>query len=405
MTAVTVSGASVSRTSVSALGDPARRRATRRTSRPRSRGSGRDDVRLLVSDGDDRRRARHVRRSRRVPARRRRARREHVGDDPRRDRRGAARRLADPCPLLDRAARRLLAGRGPRRPTASTTVPFADDLTGVTVDLAGGGHVDMLDRFGGLAAAVARGRPPAPGRRPSTSTRTASRSATATRPAPGRSTRTSRSSATEPGSAEMPSAARPFTPELVVDLVRRGVTIAPILLHAGVSSLEAHEMPYPERYRVPATTAAHVNAVHAAGGRVDRGRHHRGAGARDRSTTAVSCTRARAGPTSSSRPSGACARSTAWSPAGTSPRPPTCSCSRRSPGAGPSSGAYAEATHAVVTCGTSSATATCCSRSGTGPDEPATGRARAARGAARRAVRAAPAGPGDRRRHRRASST
>ena len=57
---------------------------------------------------------------------------------------------------------------------------------------------------------------------------------------------------TEPGSAEMPSASRPFTPELVVDLVRHGVTIVPILLHTGVSSLEAHEMPYPERYRVPA---------------------------------------------------------------------------------------------------------------------------------------------------------
>ena len=66
----------------------------------------------------------------------------------------------------------------------------------------------------------------------------------------------------------MPSASRPFTPELVVDLVRRGVTIMPILLHCGVSSLEAHEMPYPERYRVPDATAAHVNAVHAAGGRV-----------------------------------------------------------------------------------------------------------------------------------------
>jgi S-adenosylmethionine:tRNA ribosyltransferase-isomerase len=46
------------------------------------------------------------------------------------------------------------------------------------------------------------------------------------------------------------------------------VTIVPVLLHAGVSSLEAHEMPYPERYRVLDSTAAHVNAVHAAGGRV-----------------------------------------------------------------------------------------------------------------------------------------
>jgi S-adenosylmethionine:tRNA ribosyltransferase-isomerase len=72
----------------------------------------------------------------------------------------------------------------------------------------------------------------------------------------------------EPGSAEMPSAARPFTAEVVVDLVRRGVTIAPILLHTGVSSLEGHERPYPERYRVGAHTAALVNATHAGGGRV-----------------------------------------------------------------------------------------------------------------------------------------
>jgi S-adenosylmethionine:tRNA ribosyltransferase-isomerase len=72
----------------------------------------------------------------------------------------------------------------------------------------------------------------------------------------------------EPGSAEMPSAARPFTPDVVVDLVRRGVTIAPILLHTGVSSLEGHERPYPERYRVGAPTAALVNATHAGGGRV-----------------------------------------------------------------------------------------------------------------------------------------
>ncbi len=73
---------------------------------------------------------------------------------------------------------------------------------------------------------------------------------------------------TEPGSAEMPSAARPFTAALVLELARRGVTIETILLHAGVSSLEAHEMPYPERYRVPDATAAHLNAVHHAGGRV-----------------------------------------------------------------------------------------------------------------------------------------
>jgi S-adenosylmethionine:tRNA ribosyltransferase-isomerase len=73
---------------------------------------------------------------------------------------------------------------------------------------------------------------------------------------------------TEPGSAEMPSAARPFTPAIVDQLARKGVRIAPIVLHAGVSSLESHEPPYPERYRVPAATAAVVNGARALGGRV-----------------------------------------------------------------------------------------------------------------------------------------
>jgi S-adenosylmethionine:tRNA ribosyltransferase-isomerase len=74
--------------------------------------------------------------------------------------------------------------------------------------------------------------------------------------------------AREPGSAEMPSAAHPFTPELVTKLVARGVLIAPVTLHCGVSSLEAGESPYPERYRVPPETARLVNAVHGWGGRV-----------------------------------------------------------------------------------------------------------------------------------------
>ena len=74
--------------------------------------------------------------------------------------------------------------------------------------------------------------------------------------------------ATEPGSAEMPSAARGFTAELVTALVSAGVVIAPLLLHCGVSSPEAGEAPQPERYRVPAGTAALVNAARAGGRRV-----------------------------------------------------------------------------------------------------------------------------------------
>jgi S-adenosylmethionine:tRNA ribosyltransferase-isomerase len=74
--------------------------------------------------------------------------------------------------------------------------------------------------------------------------------------------------ATEPGSAEMPSAARGFTAELVTALVAKGIVFAPIVLHCGVSSPEAGEAPQPERYRVPATTAALVNAARDAGARI-----------------------------------------------------------------------------------------------------------------------------------------
>jgi S-adenosylmethionine:tRNA ribosyltransferase-isomerase len=71
-----------------------------------------------------------------------------------------------------------------------------------------------------------------------------------------------------PGSAEMPSAARPFTESVVTDLVARGVMIAPITLHCGVSSLEADEDPYPEQFDVPPATARLVQLTRQAGGRV-----------------------------------------------------------------------------------------------------------------------------------------
>lgn len=77
-----------------------------------------------------------------------------------------------------------------------------------------------------------------------------------------------------PGSAEMPSAARPFTKRTLRDLARRGVGIARIVLHTGVSSLEVEhedvdaESLYPEPFRVPRETADVVNATHDAGGRV-----------------------------------------------------------------------------------------------------------------------------------------
>jgi S-adenosylmethionine:tRNA ribosyltransferase-isomerase len=70
------------------------------------------------------------------------------------------------------------------------------------------------------------------------------------------------------GSAEMASAGRPFTHALLGRLDRSGVGIARVLLHTGVSSLDADEAPYPERFRVTPAAAAAVNAARAAGGRV-----------------------------------------------------------------------------------------------------------------------------------------
>jgi S-adenosylmethionine:tRNA ribosyltransferase-isomerase len=74
--------------------------------------------------------------------------------------------------------------------------------------------------------------------------------------------------ARNPGSAEMPSAARPFSTELVAALVADGIAIAPITLHAGVSSAEPGEPPVAELFGVPPATARLVNSARAAGGRV-----------------------------------------------------------------------------------------------------------------------------------------
>jgi S-adenosylmethionine:tRNA ribosyltransferase-isomerase len=74
--------------------------------------------------------------------------------------------------------------------------------------------------------------------------------------------------ASRPGSAEMPSAGRAFSARVLDDLRRKGVNVAPIILHTGVSSLEKDEPPYPERYEVPQEAVEAMRRAHAHGGRI-----------------------------------------------------------------------------------------------------------------------------------------
>src|SRR6266581_313316 len=79
--------------------------------------------------------------------------------------------------------------------------------------------------------------------------------------------------ATEPGSAEMPSAGRAFTWKLLLDLKRRGIDTAYIVLHAGLSSymddeLDAQHPSSEEEYLVSATRAEKINLTRAKDGRV-----------------------------------------------------------------------------------------------------------------------------------------
>jgi S-adenosylmethionine:tRNA ribosyltransferase-isomerase len=70
-----------------------------------------------------------------------------------------------------------------------------------------------------------------------------------------------------PGSAEMPSAGRPFSERALARLERKGIRLAPIVLHTAVSSLEDGDdvtgAPpiLPEPYDVPASTVEAIDAT------------------------------------------------------------------------------------------------------------------------------------------------
>jgi S-adenosylmethionine:tRNA ribosyltransferase-isomerase len=79
--------------------------------------------------------------------------------------------------------------------------------------------------------------------------------------------------AREPGSMEMPSAGRAFSWKLLLDLRRRGIDTAFLVLHAGLSSYldEKFDAGHPasvEPYRLETEAASRINAAKERGGRI-----------------------------------------------------------------------------------------------------------------------------------------
>lgn len=71
-----------------------------------------------------------------------------------------------------------------------------------------------------------------------------------------------------PGSAEMPSAGRGFTKKIIEALLKKGVVLAPLILHTGVSSLEENETPYPEYMEIDPVSATIINTAKNQGRRI-----------------------------------------------------------------------------------------------------------------------------------------
>jgi S-adenosylmethionine:tRNA ribosyltransferase-isomerase len=66
----------------------------------------------------------------------------------------------------------------------------------------------------------------------------------------------------------MPSAGRGFTQGLIDKLLKKGIVLAPIILHTGISSLEMNEPPYPEYMEIDPVSAAVINSAKAQGSRI-----------------------------------------------------------------------------------------------------------------------------------------
>ena len=248
---------------------------------------------MVARRADRRHRAQHVRAAAGVPRAGRPRRRQHVGHHPGRGRRRRRRRHPARRPPLDPARRRPL---GRRAAPARRTL-----------------HRALVGSAAAVAALARSGRDASRSRRP---TAAAGRLWVARLCAARNRTLTLAGRPRPPDPLPLRRATWPLTrvPERLRHRARqrrdaerrparsrptsspasspRASAFSPLVLHTGVASLEADELPYPERVQVPVETADRVNAARAARPPGRRGRHDRRAGARD----ARPATTARVGP-------------------------------------------------------------------------------------------------------------
>jgi S-adenosylmethionine:tRNA ribosyltransferase-isomerase len=237
------------------------------TAPPEVRGTGRDDVRLMVTHRDGALANTHMRR---------------LGDFLNEGDAlvvNVSRTLAAAVPVIGKPLRLHVA----RRVDASTwivelrnaagagTSPMLDATAGESFDLPAGGSVQLERPYrerddGRVRLWLATLTLPRPWLEYLEKHGGPIRYAYAGRPWPMDAYRTTYGC--EPGSAEMPSAGRALTHEMLAQLSARGIEIIPIVLHTGLSSPEAWEGTQEEFYRVSAASARRINTVRAAGGRV-----------------------------------------------------------------------------------------------------------------------------------------
>ena len=144
-----------------------------------------------------------------------------------------------------------------REPGPPGGTPSGVDRTGTAVHLTGGAMLDVGSRYApGSRLWSAELRSPSPLRDWLAAHGQPVRYPYVSAPWPMSAYRTKH--ADTPGSAEMPSAGRPLTPRVLRRLAARGVDVATLVLHTGVSSPEPGEPPYPEWFAVPPPTARAV---------------------------------------------------------------------------------------------------------------------------------------------------